>query len=48
MSIDEVNARQEMVAELDVALHGSTRARNASPKEVWESLLDEVRGLVSR
>jgi hypothetical protein len=42
----EVNdARLEMVEQLDIALHGQTWARSASPREVWESLLDEVRRL---
>jgi hypothetical protein len=36
-----------MVTQLDVALHGASYARDASPKEVWEGLLEEVVGLAA-
>ena len=35
-----------MIAELDAALHGTSYARDASPREVWEGLLREVSNLV--
>jgi hypothetical protein len=38
----------KMITELDVALHGTTVARDASPQEVWWELLLEVRELVKR
>jgi hypothetical protein len=45
MSVTEDEVRREMVVQLDEALHGRTWARDMSPKEVWESLLKEVRDL---
>jgi hypothetical protein len=33
---------QEMIAELDVALHGATVARDSTPEEVWNALLFKV------
>lgn len=34
---------QRMIAELDKAVHGITFARDASPQEVWSTLLSAVR-----
>jgi len=41
--MNETEIRQQMIAELDVALHGVTVARDASPQEVWYDLLGKVR-----
>lgn len=35
-------AAQLMVQQLDLALHGYTTARDATPREYWRQLLDEV------
>lgn len=39
-TIDE--ARQQMVADLHLALYGATWARPEPPAEVWRELLDKV------
>jgi hypothetical protein len=40
-----MDARLEMVRELDKALHGEVIARPESPQKVWEKLLAEVERL---
>lgn len=40
MSVDM--ARLKMVTELDMALHGTTVARDQTPQEVWHDLLGKV------
>lgn len=53
-SVENVaEARLQMVHELHTAVFGSTWARSAPPKEVWEMLLNRVRdghpsGLIER
>ena len=42
----EDEARYEMVAALDEALHGSVTARDMTPEMVWWMLLREVQVLV--
>ena len=44
MNSDEHIWRKQ-ITQLDEALHGQTFARDVSPQECWESLLDEVRSL---
>jgi uncharacterized alpha-E superfamily protein len=44
--MSEAEARHEMIAGLDRALHGFTVARDATPQEVWQDLLSEVKALV--
>lgn len=38
-----MDARLEMVRDLDRALHGEVVARAKSPQQVWHELLEEVR-----
>ena len=45
---DLTEAAHLMTAQLDVALHGSTWARPASPRSVWLDLLAEVQRLAGR
>jgi hypothetical protein len=44
--ITDLERIQRMIAELDVALHGKTWARDKAPVQVWRELLAEVRSLV--
>jgi len=44
--VTEDEARYEMVAALDEALHGSVTARDMTPEMVWWMLLREVQVLV--
>lgn len=45
---EEPERIQAMIAQLDVALHGTTFARDASPGEVWDELLAEVIDMATR
>lgn len=48
LKADPAELARLMVAQLDVALHGSTWARAAPPRAVWLELLAEVQWITRR